>query len=166
VVIGTSAIATASGQVVLGNVNSKFLYCLGAYHATSDSCPNLYVSNSGQIMRSNSALGGSGTPTQLAFWRKNRELYSSPDLNWDTANNRLGIRTNTPGQALEVFGNVELPVSDNSLGNIYKDTLLFIHNYLLNNTFTGIKAGNLSMAAVVAFCAVNFRDQSRILQFC
>ena len=120
---------------------------MGAYYATTDSCPNLYVSNSGQIMRSNSALGGSGTPTQLAFWRKNRELYSSPDLNWDTANNRLGIRTNTPGQALEVFGNVELPVSDNSTGNIYKDTLLFIHNYLLNNTFTGIKAGNLSMAA-------------------
>jgi hypothetical protein len=46
-----------------------------------------------------------------------------------------------------VYGNIEIPMSDNVKGNIYKDTSLFIHNYLETNTFTGIQAGNLTMAA-------------------
>ena len=45
---------------------------------------------------------GSGTATQVAFWKTSSELDSSTGLYWDDANGRLGIGTTIPSETLEV----------------------------------------------------------------
>jgi hypothetical protein len=53
--LGSGAQATTSNQVVLGNSAVSSLYCQGAYAATTANSANMYVSSSGQIMRSTSS---------------------------------------------------------------------------------------------------------------
>jgi hypothetical protein len=53
--LGSGARATVSNEVVIGNGSVTSLYCQGAYAATTANSANLYVSSSGQIMRSTSS---------------------------------------------------------------------------------------------------------------
>ncbi|MGQ9862857.1 MAG: tail fiber domain-containing protein [Bacteroidia bacterium] len=52
------------------------------------------------------AVGGSGTPTRVAFWSGANTLSSNPNLYWDNTNSRLGIGTTSPQALLNVNGNV------------------------------------------------------------
>jgi hypothetical protein len=49
-------------------------------------------------------VGGSGQPTQVAFWTSTSEIGGSNNLWWDNTNARLGIGTNTPSYKLDVAG--------------------------------------------------------------
>jgi hypothetical protein len=53
--IGNNAQVTASNQVRLGDGNITSLYCMGAYTATTANASNIYVDNTGKIMRSTSS---------------------------------------------------------------------------------------------------------------
>ncbi|MCX7862113.1 MAG: hypothetical protein N2449_03900 [Bacteroidales bacterium] len=50
------------------------------------------------------AIGGSGTPTQVAFWNTSNTLSSNANLFWDNVNFRLGIGTATPTYQLTLGG--------------------------------------------------------------
>lgn len=54
---------------------------------------------------SGGSVSGSGTATQIAYWNGSSSLASSVNLFWDNANNRLGVGTNAPTQALDVHQN-------------------------------------------------------------
>ncbi|MEO0276069.1 MAG: hypothetical protein ABIM60_04755 [candidate division WOR-3 bacterium] len=49
-------------------------------------------------------VGGSGTPTQVAFWTSPGSIGGDNNLWWDNTNKRLGIGTNTPAYKLDVAG--------------------------------------------------------------
>jgi hypothetical protein len=51
-------------------------------------------------------IGGSGTATQVAFFTGGTNIGSDSNLFWDNTNKRLGIGTTTPGQMLDVNGNI------------------------------------------------------------
>jgi hypothetical protein len=53
--IGNGAASNANNQMVLGNVNVTQFYCYGAFAGTTANAPNLYVMNTGQIMRMTSS---------------------------------------------------------------------------------------------------------------
>lgn len=83
--------------------------------------------------------------------------YGSPggfDIGFMQGN--VGIGTLTPSATLEVSGtvkatqistegNLTLPESTATIGNIMKGTTRFIHNYGIVNTFVGVNAGNFLM---------------------
>jgi trimeric autotransporter adhesin len=152
VVLGSGANATASDQVRLGNSHAASLYCMGAYTATTSLSPNMYVSNSGQIMRSTSGggggIGGAGNPTEVAFWTTPASIASDVNFYWDNVNKRLGIGTNIPADQLELTKNLRLTISTGVSGNIYKGDALFCHNFGDYNTFLGVHAGNLALASL------------------
>jgi hypothetical protein len=150
--LGHWAIATASNQVRLGDVNVTTLYCQGAYAATSASVPNMVVDADGKIMRSTASTpSGSGSSGQVAFWTGSGSQSGSNNLFWDVTNSRLGIGTASPNQQLEISGSFRFPVTSNSTtGVIYAGSSSFIHNYKPadntgRNTFVGIVAGNFTM---------------------
>jgi hypothetical protein len=51
-------------------------------------------------------VGGSGATGQVAYWNGTSSQTGSNNLFWNSANNRLGINTNTPTSALQVVGTV------------------------------------------------------------
>jgi len=61
-------------------------------------------------------VSGSGTATQVAFWKSGSttELTSSSNLYWDNVNSRLGVGITTPTSNLDVVGSVEFqnPTTD------------------------------------------------------
>jgi lysophospholipase L1-like esterase len=89
---------------------------------------------------------GTGTATRVAFWSGANTLSSNTNLYWDNANSRLGLGANNPAQQLEITGNFRLPASSSTVGNIYKGTDLFLHNFGTDQTFLGINAGNFTMS--------------------
>lgn len=52
----------------------------------------------------NHSFSLSGTPTRIPFFNTSSSLGTSPNLYWDTLNNRLGIYTATPTYRLDVNG--------------------------------------------------------------
>ncbi len=67
-------------------------------------------------------LTGSGSSTQVAFWSSSSGLTGSNSLYWDSVNNRLGIGTSSPQEALDVSGFIQS-------GSIVVDqTSLFINS--------------------------------------
>jgi len=77
----------------------------------TDNTPGYYY-NSGipatpvweRLMVPSSALSGSGTATQVAFWSGTNALSSDVNLFWDNPNDRLGIGTATPSDKLHING--------------------------------------------------------------
>jgi hypothetical protein len=57
----------------------------------------------------------------------------------------VGIGTSTPGEQLELTGNIRLPDSDSTKGIIYKNDICFLHNTGRDNTFLGAGAGNVKL---------------------
>lgn len=48
-------------------------------------------------------VGGSGSPTQVAFWVSTNKIEGNNNLWWDNINSRLGIGTNSPYYTLHVI---------------------------------------------------------------
>lgn len=63
--IGARAYISASNQVRIGDNNITSMYCMGAYAATTSIPPNMYISSTGQILRS---TAGTGTGTGAGYW--------------------------------------------------------------------------------------------------
>jgi uncharacterized protein (TIGR02145 family) len=70
--IGNGAVAQSSNEMRLGNASVSSLYCMGAYTPTTPNPANVYVSSTGQIMRTTNApvpssicvdFDGNGYPT-------------------------------------------------------------------------------------------------------
>lgn len=51
---------------------------------------------------------GSGTSGQVSFWTGAQTQSGDNGLFWDNSSKRLGVGTNTPGSALDVFGNLNI----------------------------------------------------------
>ena len=144
--IGYNATATASDQVRLGDGNISTLFCMGAYNGTSASVPNLVADATGQIMRSTATLlSGAGAATRVAFWSGASSLSYNSNLYWDNTNSRLGLGTTTPGQQLELTGNIEMPATSPTSGIIYSGSSRYLHNFGTNNNFLGLLSGNLTL---------------------
>jgi hypothetical protein len=65
-------------------------------------------------------VSGSGTATQVAFWKSGstNELQGNSNLYWDNVNTRLGVGTSTPQRALQVQGSILLGVNAEALQGI------------------------------------------------
>jgi hypothetical protein len=61
-------------------------------------------------------VGGSGARGQVAYWNGTSSQTGSNNLFWDSANNRLGINTNTPSFTLDVTGNGRFTSAINAVG--------------------------------------------------
>lgn len=104
--IGSGATITASNQVVLGNSSITSLICKGVYASSTSVVPNVYVSSSGQVMRStvSDLIHGGGSMNCLAFWTAPTGISSNANLLWDNTNERLGVGTGSPDSKLHVAG--------------------------------------------------------------
>jgi hypothetical protein len=93
---------------------------------------------------------GSGTPTQVAFWTGSNSLGGSNNLWWDNTNNRLGIGTSSPAQALHVVGNAQVSGNITAGGNINGANVNASGNMNaggnLSVTGNGSIGGNLSLS--------------------
>jgi hypothetical protein len=74
------------------------------------------------------------------------EDLTTDEINIMNAN--VGIGTITPGQQLELTGNIELPASSVSGGIIFKGANRFLHNFGTHNVFLGELSGNLTSAGL------------------
>ena len=88
----------------------------------------------------NTALPASTSNTTL---RHNGSGWAVSSLFYNT-DSRIGIGIAAPNQQLEITQNFRLPASTASVGNIYKDANLFIHNKGTENIFLGVNSGNLT----------------------
>ncbi len=74
--------------------------------------------------------GGASQDTSQLFW---------------SAGHRLGIGTSAPEEQLQLTGNLRLPLTSATAGQIRLGPYLFLHGYGSENAFLGRSAGNLSM---------------------
>jgi len=90
------------------------------------------------------ATGGvtfGGTSGQLA--------QDAATLFWDDAADRLGIGTATPAEQLELTGNLRLPATTATTGQVFMGSDLLLHAYGTNNFFVGPQAGNLTLTTAL-----------------
>jgi len=80
-------------------------------------------------------VSGSGTATQVAFWKSGstNELQGSSNLYWDNVNSRLGVGTSTPSSTLDIAGALRVGVS-----NIFTISNNVISTPGATNAFIGI----------------------------
>ncbi|MFZ4401352.1 MAG: hypothetical protein ACOYO1_15035 [Bacteroidales bacterium] len=83
------------------------------------------------------------TGSSNATLRNNGNTWVTSTLLYNT-DSRIGIGIAAPNQQLEITQNFRLPVSTATVGNIYKDANLFIHNKGTDNVFIGVNSGNLT----------------------
>lgn len=106
--IGNSSSVTASNQVRLGNTNITSLYCQGAYSATTTSASNVYVSATGQIMRSTASAGGSG-------WSLTGDAGTTPTTNFIGTTDAQDFVTKTNNtERMRVLSTGEIEVGGNT----------------------------------------------------
>lgn len=145
IVIGNGFSINTDNTVKLGNTSINSFYCSGAYASTTTSLPNVYVANTGQIMRSTAAIGtvtGTGAAARLAFWSGTSSLTSDALLYWDNTYDRLGVNNTSPAYTLDVGGTIR--ISENS--SLYIGTTRFMHARGSNNTFLGYSSGNITLS--------------------
>lgn len=92
---GTANSLTASKFIVTGGTSSQFLKGDGS-------------------LDSNTYNTGSGAASQVAFFSGTNAITGENNLWWDSANNHLGINTNTPATALDVNHNGTLVAKFNN----------------------------------------------------
>jgi hypothetical protein len=59
----------------------------------------------GQISASGGGVTGTGSVGQVSYWSGASSITGTNNLFWDSANNRLGVNTNTPGTSLDIHHN-------------------------------------------------------------
>jgi len=92
---GTANSLTASKFIITGGTSSQFLKGDGS-------------------LDSNTYNTGSGAASQVAFFSGTNAITGENNLWWDSANNHLGINTNTPATALDVNHNGTLVAKFNN----------------------------------------------------
>ena len=86
-----------------------------------------------------------GTPVnnQIAVWTGDGTIEGTNLLVFNGTS--LGIGTESPSQAIDLIGSLELEATTSSTtGVIYKGATRFIHNYGTENLFFGLGAGNFT----------------------
>jgi hypothetical protein len=96
-----------------------------------------------EVLSDIGAIGGSGTAGQVAYWNGTNSQTGSNNLFWNSANNRLGIGTNTPRVQLDVVGDINF--SDRLRGIANGGDVLIL----------GMNSTNTTDASVI-----NLRNQS------
>jgi hypothetical protein len=86
----------------------------------------------GQISASGGGGGvtGSGSVGQVSYWSGASSITGTNNLFWDTANNRLGVNTNTPTSSFDVHSSASLNVISqlNQLSTGFDSLLAFQDN--------------------------------------
>lgn len=108
------------------------------------------ISASTMAWQAPAGLAGSGSLGQVAVWSGTSALSGSNDLFWDGANARLGLGTTSPTQQLTLTGNLALPATTATAGQVTLGDVPFMHAYagagsVGQNTFIGASAGNFMM---------------------
>ena len=103
---------------------------------------------------SESNLSGSGSNGQATFWNGTSSLGGNNDFYWDNTNKRLGIGTTSPGQQLELTGNLRMAPTTATTGIIYSGTIPFLHNFGSGNNFLGQRCGNMTLSGATANSAI------------
>lgn len=101
--IGYEATVTESNQVVIGNDIVNNVVIKGIKNATTTEKPNVYINDSGQLMKSSASLvAGTGSSSKVAFWNGTGTITSNTNLHWDNTNGFLGIGETTPASRLHI----------------------------------------------------------------
>jgi len=108
--VGNGSTISQSNQIVIGNDEVTSFKVPGAYNAnTSAYAANLYVSSTGEIMRSTqSTVTGTGSSGRITFWNGTNTISSDSYLYWNNTSNRLGINNTSPSYTLDVAGTANL----------------------------------------------------------
>jgi hypothetical protein len=116
-----------------GNTND------GALHHTATTGAGLsFGSNSGEGIASKRTAGGNQ-------WGLDFYTFGTPRLSI-TAGGNVGIGTLTPSEQLELTGNLKLPPTSATAGQIRQGDYTLIHFFGNYNFFAGKNAGNLTMS--------------------
>lgn len=146
-----SITGTLSNQTDLQNaLNLKYDASNPAGYITSSALSG-YLQNNVGIAGGTTLIGGTASGNNLTLVStsnatKGKILFGTSA--YDEVNNRLGIGTASPAQQLEITKNFQLPNSTSTVGNIYKNGALFLHNFGTGNVFLGEGAGNLTMSGI------------------
>ena len=81
-------------------------------------------------------IGGSGQPTQVAFWTSTSEIGGSNNLWWDNTNSRLGIGTNAPTHNLHVTGSARIDGDFYNQEVAASQTSVYLGNFQILKTVT------------------------------
>ncbi len=88
--------------IINGGLNSQILVADGT---TITAGTGITISG-GQISASGGGgVTGSGSVGQVSYWSGASSITGTNNLFWDTANNRLGVNTNTPTSSFDVHSN-------------------------------------------------------------
>lgn len=117
----------------MGNTNDGVLH-----HTATTGAGLSFGSNSGEGIASKRTAGGN--QSGLDFYTS-----GSPRLSI-TASGNVGIGTLTPTEQLQLTGNLMLPTTSATAGQIRQGTYTLIHSFGNNNFFAGRNAGNLTMS--------------------
>ena len=94
------------------------------------------------------SIGGSGVASQVAFWSGSTNLAGDPGLTYLSSGTRLGIGLTNPIEMLSTAGNLSLPATGASVGQVWLGGARFMHGYgSVGNIFIGPGAGNVTQTA-------------------
>lgn len=163
---GNHASAGYLTSITSGQVTTALGYT--PYNATN---PSGYITSGSLSGYLQNNVGISGGTTLIGGTLSGNNLTLSSTSNatkgkilfgtsaYDEVNDRLGIGTASPAQQLEITKNFQLPNSTATVGNIYKNGALFLHNFGTTNVFLGKGTGNLTLSggynSAIGFDALN-----------
>lgn len=105
-------------------------------------------------------VGGTSTTADLNLQTTSGVGATGADMHFLVGNNgateamtilnsgNVGIGIASPNESLELSGNMRLPTTSSSVGQIKYGSNRFIHSYGTNNTFVGMEAGNFTLTGV------------------
>lgn len=111
--------SSSSTPLIYGDFSSDEIEINGSFQVDNEFYDSGHdPGTSGQILSSTSSgtnwidmpniTSSTGSANHLAYWNSSSTIsHDNAQLYWDAANNRLGIGTSNPGNALQVIGNIE-----------------------------------------------------------
>jgi hypothetical protein len=102
---------------------------------------------------STGTITGSGAAGQVTYFSAASSITGSNNLFWDTANNRLGVNTNTPSATFDVHGTTNIIAQLNQLTTGQNALLTF-----MDNSVGKWRLGNIYNAAANDFGIVDITN--------
>ena len=109
--IGIGTTTPTEKLTVEGNISGSGTINVASSITGSDVKIDDWGSVSASLASLNAAaatIDGSGAANKVATWSDSDTLTSDTNLHWDSSNDRLGIGTDTPDDALDVAGNIRI----------------------------------------------------------